>query len=58
MQLTIHQLANDKACFLPANISLAWFLACAKSLPSPTLAEVSMQANFAIGFFKDEGGNF
>ena len=28
-----------------ADISLAWFLTCAKSLRSPTLAEIAMQAN-------------
>ena len=28
-----------------ADISLAWFLTCAKSLASPTLAEIAMQAN-------------
>ena len=49
MHFTIHQPVKttkqvNRVVSLPADISLAWFLARTKSLASRTLAEVAMQA--------------
>ena len=41
-----------------ADISLAWFLTCAKSLASPTLAEIAMQANLCDRILLGRKGKF
>ena len=64
MRFTIHQLGkttNQVIRVVPcprADISLAWFLTCAKPLASLTLAEVAMQANLCDRIFLGRKGKF
>ena len=63
MHFTIHQPVKttkqvNRVVSLPADISLAWFLARTKSLASRTLAEVAMQAKIYDRIFLGRRGKF
>ena len=63
MHFTIHQPVKttkqvNRVVSLPADISLAWFLARTESLASRTLAEVAMQAKIYHRIFLGRRGKF